>query len=90
MWHGRPVPTVPAAELGQPVPHDGQGVIAVDRIRGPVFLLCGDQDLLWPSCSYADAMARRLHGHPYDLVREPGAGHLVGNAVPDLPEARRC
>jgi dienelactone hydrolase len=86
-WHGQPVPTVPTAELGQPVPQDGQGIIRVERIRGPVFLLCGDEDLLWPSCSYADAMARRLHGHPYDLVREPGAGHLLDTAVPNLPAA---
>jgi dienelactone hydrolase len=86
-WHGRPVPTVPLGELGQPVPRDGRGIIPVDRIRGPVFLLCGDRDLLWPSCPYADAMARRLHGHSHTLVRESGAGHLISYAVPNLPEA---
>jgi pimeloyl-ACP methyl ester carboxylesterase len=86
-WHGRPAPTVPASELWQPAPQDGRGIIAVERIRGPVFLLRGDQDLLWPSCAYADAMARRLHDHPYALVREPAAGHLIGTAVPNLPEA---
>lgn len=86
-WHGQPVPTVSAAALGQPVPPDGEGIIPVERIPGPVFLLCGEQDLLWPSCPYADAMARRLHSHPYTLVREPGAGHLVASAVPNLPSA---
>jgi hypothetical protein len=76
--HDRPVPTVPTS--GLPVRPDGRGIIAVERIRGPVFLLCGDQDLLWPSCAYADAMARRLHGHP----------HAPGTRARRRPPHRQC
>jgi dienelactone hydrolase len=59
----------------------------VERVRGPVFLLCGDQDQLWPSCPFSDAIAHRLGDHPHTEVRESAAGHLVGFVVPNLPEA---
>jgi len=86
-WRGRPVPTVSRGELGQPVPRGGRGIIPVERIGGPVFLLCGDQDQLWPSCPFSQAMDRRLQDRPHTLVREAGAGHLVSFVVPDLPVA---
>lgn len=86
---GRPLPYVTAAELGQATPADPAVIIPVERIRGPVLTLCGEQDQLWPSCAYADAITarRRQAGLASAELREPGAGHLIGFTVPNLPSA---
>jgi dienelactone hydrolase len=84
--HGQPIPGVSQAELGDPRPAgDPAAIIPVERIPGPVFLVCGQDDQLWPSCPYADAIASRLGAHPHTELREPGAGHYVGYPTPDLP-----
>jgi hypothetical protein len=63
--------------------------IPVERVRGPIFLLCGDDDQLWPSCPFAvEIAARRGINHtPYADVslKEPAAGHFVGTPVPNIP-----
>lgn len=61
-------------------------VIPVQRIRGPVLLLVGADDQLWPSPQYAQAIMatlRRAHDRysHQDLVL-PGAGHAAGAAFP--------
>jgi dienelactone hydrolase len=84
--HGRPMPGVSRAELGDPRPAgDPAAIIPVERIAGPVLLICGEDDRLWPSCPYADAIVRRASGHPVTELREPGAGHYVGVPAPNLP-----
>jgi hypothetical protein len=54
----------------------------VERIRGPVLLACGEQDLRWPSCGSVDAITARLRGyqfaHPVTALRSRDAGHLIG------------
>jgi dienelactone hydrolase len=66
-----------------------EAAIPVERIRGPIFLLCGESDLIWPSCTYtAEIAARRSTNHaPYPdvSITEPEAGHFVGSPVPDIP-----
>jgi hypothetical protein len=62
-----------------------QVAIPAERIPGPVLLLCGDHDLLWVSCTYADLLAHRRGKLPYTELREPGAGHYVGDPVPNRP-----
>ena len=48
---GRPLPAVSPSEFGQPnPPGNGRAVIPVERIRSPLLLPCGEQDLVWPSC----------------------------------------
>ena len=43
---GRPLPAVSPSEFGQPnPPGKPQAVIPVERIRGPILLTCGEQDL---------------------------------------------
>lgn len=84
--HGRPVPGVSLSDYGEPRPADNPAaVIPVDRITGPVLLVCGDQDELWPGCPYAAAISDRLGPHPHTTLREPGAGHYVGFLLPDVP-----
>lgn len=60
--------------------------IPVERIRGPIFAICGTRDLVWPSCRQARAIIarRRAHGVRYSdtLVAARGAGHFVGAIVP--------
>jgi uncharacterized protein len=80
---GRPLPAVSPSEFGQPNPPGKEGaVIPVERIRGPVLLGCGAQDLVWPSCAYVDAITARLRAHrsdaPVTALRYGDAGHLVG------------
>jgi dienelactone hydrolase len=80
---GRPLPAVSPSERGQPnPPGEARAVIPVERIRGPVLLACGEQDLRWPSCAYVDAITARLRAHrfPYRVtaLRYPDAGHLIG------------
>jgi dienelactone hydrolase len=61
-------------------------VIPVARIRGPVLLLVGADDQLWPSPGYARAIMTTLAAHhdPYlhQLEEFAGAGHVAGFAMP--------
>jgi dienelactone hydrolase len=80
---GRPLPAVSPSEFGQPNPPGKAGaVVPVERIRGPVLLACGAQDLVWPSCAYVDAISARLHAHrsdaPVTALHYGDAGHLIG------------
>ncbi|WP_300009600.1 acyl-CoA thioesterase/bile acid-CoA:amino acid N-acyltransferase family protein [Pseudonocardia sp.] len=73
----------------------GPSEIEVERINGPVLLISGSDDRLWPSVRYAEAVLRRLarHGHPYRSrhVVCPGAGHFVcfPYGLPTLPPSTR-
>ena len=62
-------------------------VIQVERIQGPVMLVCGEADALWPSCPMSDAVASRLKPHgfryPVQELKYPGAGHAAFG--PPLP-----
>ena len=54
--------------------------IPVERIRGPVLLLSGEDDRLWPSPVLAELAVARLaaHGHAATHLRYPAAGHMIG------------
>jgi len=53
--------------------------IAVEKIRGPVLMVSGRQDQVWPSSRLSRAVVRRLeaHGHPwpFEHLDYEGAGH---------------
>ncbi|MGE5334424.1 MAG: acyl-CoA thioester hydrolase/BAAT C-terminal domain-containing protein, partial [Nitrososphaerota archaeon] len=55
--------------------------IAVERIAGPVLLISGDDDQMWPSSLMAERIMRRLAAHhfawPYRHLRYADAGHLI-------------
>jgi dienelactone hydrolase len=56
--------------------------IPVERINGPVLLISGRDDAMWPSTLYSDMVMARLveHGHPYpnQHLAYDGAGHIIG------------
>ena len=85
---GTPLSTVDRRDLGHPDPVNRDAVIPVERIAGPVMLVCGENDQLWPSCRYTTAIAaRRGPSRATVVVRDPKAGHLIGTLVPDIPTA---
>ncbi|HEX5546792.1 MAG TPA: acyl-CoA thioester hydrolase/BAAT C-terminal domain-containing protein [Ktedonobacterales bacterium] len=59
----------------------GSATIAVERIAGPVLLISGEDDQMWPSTLMAERIMRRLAEHhftwPYRHLRYPDAGHLL-------------
>ena len=70
-----------------------EAVIPVERIRGPIFVNCGRNDFVWPSCNFARAIIQRLeaHEHPYRRVFHESAagGHAIGFFEPYHPETLR-
>lgn len=56
--------------------------IPVERINGPVLLISGKGDAMWPSTLYSEMVMSRLaeHGHPYpdQHLAYEGAGHIIG------------
>ena len=68
-------------------------VIPVERIAGPVMLVCGKSDTLWPSCPMAELVVQRLKAKgfkpPVQLLQYADAGHAVfgGSWNPDAAAA---
>src|SRR5262249_5242490 len=71
---------------------DPAALIPVERIAGPILLVCAEADEVWMSCPYAQAIERRLTEHAVPnrhlLIRVPGAGHAVGGLTPYQPNTR--
>lgn len=61
--------------------------IPVERINGPVLVISGQDDQMWPSPVLAEIAMKRLarhqHRFPYTHLSYPGAGHIIGQ--PGLP-----
>ncbi|MBA3717537.1 MAG: acyl-CoA thioesterase/BAAT N-terminal domain-containing protein [Actinobacteria bacterium] len=84
-FEGRLVPCT--TQFNDPAPSDDPAAVIPDeRIRGPVFLVCGGLDSIWLSCPYARTIMARLEDfhHPYadSLHAFARAGHFVGGLVP--------
>ncbi len=56
--------------------------IPVERICGPVLLISGEDDRLWPSPVLAEIAVARLarckHPYPVTHLRYGAAGHMIG------------
>jgi dienelactone hydrolase len=56
--------------------------IPVERTGGPILLISGQDDQLWPSAALAQIALRRLTQHdfafPVEHLSYPSAGHLIG------------
>lgn len=59
-----------------------EAIIPVEKIKGPIFTVCGGADTVWTSCSYAADITQRLAArhspYPHTALSYPGAGHEVG------------
>lgn len=71
--------------------------IPVERINGPILMLSGQADTLWPSAEMANRVEQRLraHGfaHPVTNIAYPEAGHAVFGppiADPTSPNLQRA
>jgi len=95
----------PVAEAGRPVAftpfylshlRDTRAVeratIPVEKTRGPILLVSGTDDQMWPSSALADIAMRRLethhHAYPFRHLKYEGAGHLI--LVPGGPRTVRA
>jgi dienelactone hydrolase len=62
--------------------------ISVERVTGPVLMVSGEADAMWPSVRLADIAVQRAAQHGVDSritpLQYPDAGHLCGG-VPGLP-----
>lgn len=99
---GKPVPFLPLTPGGfssdvytpalAKLPQHPEALIPVERIAGPVLLLCGEQDSLWPSCTMARAVKTRRDssgaGLETSLLAYENAGHFgVGPPLAEGKEA---
>jgi len=69
-----------------------RATIPVENIRGPVQLVSGTDDQMWPSSDLADIAFRRLEAHrhpfPFRHLKYPGAGHMILVPYWPLTQAR--
>lgn len=77
----------------QKVAEHPEAVIPVERTPAPILLICGDADLVWPSCEMSEMIGARLlqKGKTAPgLLRYPQAGHGVfGPALPSGSRSAR-
>jgi dienelactone hydrolase len=77
----------------QDIDHVKQATIEVEKINGPLLLISGQDDQMWPSALFGDMIEQRLtaYHHPYPhkhLVYEQ-AGHKIGIPSTKQPSSRR-
>ncbi len=62
--------------------------IRVEQINGPILLLSGKADKVWPSAYMADKIEQRIKGHNFQYsfqnIQYENAGHLI-SANPEVP-----
>ena len=80
---GQPIPLTPRFLRGLEDEEAAvRAEIPVERINGPVLLISGKDDAMWPSERLAEIARRRLaehhFPHPYQHLAYAGAGHMIG------------
>lgn len=85
LLHGKPLPYV---DHFGPHSKNPAAVIPVEHINGPILMVCGGADDVWPSCPMAHAIADRRRSHhvgSHDILLDyPNADHNVGLLIPNL------
>jgi dienelactone hydrolase len=84
-WKGQGLAFVLPTSRG-PVPQSNESLAATIRVEethGPIMVLSGDDDGVWPSSSMTSAVVNRLKAahfpYPYERLDYPHAGHRAGN-----------
>lgn len=66
-------------------PNAARALIPVERINGPVLLVSGEADDLWPSTEFSRLIVERLESHGFDFPVEhlayPDSGHGIGGGL---------
>jgi dienelactone hydrolase len=69
-----------------------EAAIPVEKIQGPILMVTGGDDGLWPSRYMADQVVARLRAHEFSFPVVHAcfdrAGHAVGVGTPDYPAGR--
>jgi len=98
-FRGRELPFVPYGKVDQPkstadIYRAGleqaertksleKAIIPVERIKGPILLMSGRDDNLWPSTQLCEMIVTRLRAHkfryPVEHIAYPDAGHLISS-----------
>ncbi|MHB8512576.1 MAG: acyl-CoA thioesterase/bile acid-CoA:amino acid N-acyltransferase family protein [Actinomycetota bacterium] len=91
--NGQPLPYT--SEYGDPHPNDvPAAVIPVETIRGPIMTVCGNLDVVWPSCEFASAIQNRLtqfrNRYVHVSYRYDQAGSQIGALLPYEPSSFCC
>jgi dienelactone hydrolase len=81
-WHRRPVRLTPGFLAGlSDIAATSAAVIPAERINGPVLMISGSDDQVWPASLLAEITARRLRerSHPFTVEHlcYQGAGHGI-------------
>jgi dienelactone hydrolase len=82
-WKGEPLSFVPVRELRNPMAAMlDHAQIDVEQTRGPILLISGEDDGVWPSSMMANAVAGRLKSahfsFPVEHLKYLHAGHRAG------------
>jgi dienelactone hydrolase len=84
LWQGRPLPYLVPRFGRQGAAFDA--TIAVEKTRGPILMISGENDHLWRSWEMADDVVSRLKSkhfpYRYENLKYRGAGHMAGR--PDI------
>jgi dienelactone hydrolase len=79
-WNGRALPYVIPRSRG--LQTDARAAIEVEKTQGPILMISGEDDHLWPSWEMADAVVSRLKrahfAYSFENLKYPHAGHDAG------------
>lgn len=84
----RPIPLLGAYQASlQDEAAVARATIPVERINGPLLLVTGENDQIWPAAQLAKQVIQRLralrHPYPFDHLNYPGVGHTI--QIPYIP-----
>jgi dienelactone hydrolase len=84
-WRGQPLAYLRPRLQWDPLTSHGavyNAAIKVEDTGGPILVICGDDDEVWPTAMMADAIVGRLKSahfsHSVEVLKYPRAGHQAG------------
>ena len=81
VFSNMPISLAPLFETALSEPYPDEALIPVEHTNGPILLISGDDDRMWPATQMGEAIMRRLaaHRHPFESrhYHYAGAGHLM-------------
>lgn len=69
-----------------------EAIIKVEKIQGPILLLSGKDDQIWPSALMSDMIIQRLKSkdfpHEFESIEYDDAGHLISRNLEMISQGR--